>query len=177
MLFWHLGGTIALIRYAFRDERMDLRMLALGAVAPDLIDTSFGLAVFSETQSVRLIGHSLALSGAVMVAVLLTTRRGRPRKRWMPLAIGMLMHLFLDAMWAAPETLWWPFLGFSFSTVDAATAGEYLSAVFNDPWVWALELIGLAYLMELGRRAKITSADARRELWATGRINVPIRQG
>ena len=39
MLFWHLGGTTALARYAFRDERMDLRMLALGAIMPDLIDT------------------------------------------------------------------------------------------------------------------------------------------
>ena len=111
-----------------------------------------------------------------MVAVLIATRRGRPRKRWMPLAIGMLVHLFLDAMWADPETLWWPFLGFSFSTVDTVTAGAYVSAVLNDPWVWALEFVGLAYLAELGRRAKLNRSDARRQLWTTGRVNVPIRQ-
>ena len=43
MLFWHVGGTIALVRYTVRDERMDLRFLILGAVLPDLIDTPIGL--------------------------------------------------------------------------------------------------------------------------------------
>ena len=32
MLFWHVGATIAIARYTFRDDRMDLRMLALGAL-------------------------------------------------------------------------------------------------------------------------------------------------
>ena len=35
MLFWHLGATVALVRYSFRDDRMDLRFLMLGAVLPD----------------------------------------------------------------------------------------------------------------------------------------------
>jgi len=175
VLFWHLGGTIALIRYAFRDERMDLRLLTLGAVLPDLIDTSIGLVAYSQTGSVRLAGHSLLLAGGAMVAVLLTTRRGRPRKRWMPLAIGMLVHLFLDAMWAAPETLWWPFLGLGFTPADAANAGEYVAGVLGDWRVWALELIGLTYLFVLASRASLDSPQARQLLWTTGRIDVPIR--
>jgi len=27
MLFWHVGATIAFVRYAFRDQNMDLRFL------------------------------------------------------------------------------------------------------------------------------------------------------
>jgi hypothetical protein len=42
MLFWHLGASIAVARYTFRDERMDLRFLALGALLPDIIDTPVG---------------------------------------------------------------------------------------------------------------------------------------
>jgi hypothetical protein len=176
MLFWHLGGTIALIRYAFRDERMDLRFLALGALLPDIVDTPVGLLAFSGTGTVRLVGHSLLLASGVMVAVLLTTRRGRPRKRWMPLAVGMLVHLFLDAMWADPETLWWPFLGLDFTPDGATTVGAYVSGVLTDWRVWALEVIGAAYLVVLGHRGRLETHEARADLWVTGRIDVPIRE-
>lgn len=174
MLFWHVGGTIALVRYTFRDERMDLRFLILGALVPDITDTLIGLLAYGTTQSVRLVGHSLIVAGGLMVAVLLATRRGRPRKRWMPVAIGVLIHLFLDAMWAAPETLWWPFLGWAFSEAPEATAVDYLSRVLTDWRVWALESVGAAYLLVLGRRARLTDRAARDLFRTTGRIGVPI---
>jgi len=47
MLFWHVGATIAFVRYTFRDKAMDLRFLALGAILPDLIDTPIVTALFS----------------------------------------------------------------------------------------------------------------------------------
>jgi membrane-bound metal-dependent hydrolase YbcI (DUF457 family) len=174
MFFWHVGGTIALVRYTFRDERMDLRFLILGAVLPDLVDTPIGLAAFGTTQSVRLVGHSLIVAGGLMVAVLLTTRRGRPRKRWMPVAIGVLLHLFLDAMWADSETLWWPFLGWAFSAAPEATASEYLGSVFTDWRMWSLELVGVTYLAVLGRRARLSDCAARDLFRTTGRVDVPI---
>jgi membrane-bound metal-dependent hydrolase YbcI (DUF457 family) len=154
---------------------MDLRFLALGAILPDLIDTPIGVAFFESLRSVRLVAHSLVVAGGVMVAVVMSTRRGRPRKRWMPLAIGMLMHLFLDAMWADPETLWWPFLGLDFAAVEATTARSYLTGVLGDWRVWTLEVVGLVYLAVLARRGGLGSGAARSELWATGRIAVPIR--
>ncbi len=115
MLLWHLGGTVAVIRYAFRDENMDLRFLMLGAVLADLVDTPIGLAFWPTFDNVRLALHSLLFASLVMFAVVALARRGRPRKRWMPLAVGVLMQLILDAMWRQPETLWWPFLGWEFS--------------------------------------------------------------
>jgi membrane-bound metal-dependent hydrolase YbcI (DUF457 family) len=177
VIFWHLGATVAIVRYAFRDERMDLRLLMIGALLPDVIDTPIGLAAFSATGGVRLVAHSLLAASAAMVAVLLRTRRGRPRKRWMPLAVGMLVHLFLDAMWADPETLWWPFLGVSFTAADAAAVGDYVSGVLTDWRVWALEGAGLLYLLALGRRAAMTTADARRRFVATGVVDAPIGPG
>ncbi|NNF65359.1 MAG: metal-dependent hydrolase, partial [Acidimicrobiia bacterium] len=59
MLFWHLGGTVAIARYAFRDERMDLRFLALGALLPDLIDKPIAYFVFERYNATRLWGHTL----------------------------------------------------------------------------------------------------------------------
>lgn len=174
MLFWHLGGTVALIRYAFRDERMDLRFLMVGAILPDLIDTPVGLVAWERFQTVRLASHSLTLAALLMVAVMLTTRRGRPRKRWMPVAIGVLMHLFLDAMWASPETLWWPLLGWEFTRTGLATVGDYMAWLFRDPRTWAGEIVGLVYLAVLAGRAGLFGREALGRFLRTGRVDAPI---
>lgn len=174
MLFWHVGASIAIARYTFRDDRMDLRMLALGALLPDLIDTPIGLVFFDQLQSVRLVTHGLVVASIVMVGVVLRTRRGRPRKHWMPLAIGVLLHLLLDAMWLDPETLWWPFLGQDFSAAGPTTAAGYISEVLTDWRMWAGEAAGLIYLSYLWRAARLGQAGARREFLETGRVDVPI---
>ena len=175
MFFWHIGGTIALIRYAFRDERMDLRFLVLGAVVADLVDTPIGLLGYGSLGAVRLGSHSLLVASVVMVVVVALTRRGRPRRRWMALAVGMLAHLVLDAMWADQETFLWPFLGWEFTAAGPATVGGYLREVLTDPVMWAGELAGFVYLAWLWRRAGLGSAAARATLRSTGRIDVPIR--
>lgn len=174
MLFWHTGATIAIARYTFRDDRMDLRMLVLGALLPDLIDTPLGLIFYRQLGTVRLFSHSLLLAGAVMVAVVLATRRGRPRKFWMPIAIGLLLHLLLDAMWLDPETLWWPLLGWSFTPAGPATAMSYVGSVLTDWRVWLGEAIGLGYLLYLARAAHLGAREPRRRLYSTGRVDVPI---
>lgn len=174
MLFWHTGATVAIARYTFRDDRMDLRMLVLGALLPDLIDTPLGLVFYRQLGTVRLFSHGLLLAGGVMVAVVLATRRGRPRKFWMPIAIGLLLHLLLDAMWLDAETLWWPLLGWSFTASGPVTVGSYLTGVLTDWRVWAGEAAGLAYLLHLVRAAHLIDREPRRRFYATGRIDVPI---
>lgn len=176
VMLWHVGATIALTRYAFRDDRMDLRVLAFGAILPDLIDSPVGLIWFESLGSVRLVTHTLLASAAMMIGVVLSTRRGRPRKRWMPLAIGMLMHLLLDAMWNDPETLWWPFLGWEFSQTGFATAGAYVESIVSDWRVWALEAVGLVYLIVLGRRAGLSRRTAWQRLRTTGTLDAPIER-
>lgn len=176
MLFWHVGGTVAAIRYAFRDDRMDLRFLLLGAVIPDLVDTPIGLLWFDTFGSVRLVAHSILFGSLVMAVVVLNTRRGRPRKKWMPLAIGILMHLVLDAMWIDPETLWWPLFGGDFTSAGAASAGDLIRAVLMDWRVWALEGVGVVYLSYLAKHGNLRSIEERKKFWSTGRIAVPIER-
>lgn len=174
MFFWHVGATIAIARYAFRDDRMDLRMLVLGGLLPDLIDTPIGLAFYRTLGSVRLVTHGLPLAVAVMIGVVVATRRGKPRKRWMPLAIGLFLHLFLDAMWLDPETLWWPLLGSGFASAGSSTASGYVAGVLSDWRVWLTEAVGLAYLAYLWRAAVLSAPEQRRLLLTTGRVDVPI---
>ncbi|MCL1593768.1 MAG: metal-dependent hydrolase [Actinomycetia bacterium] len=174
MLFWHVGATIAFIRYAFRDEAMDLRFLALGALLPDLLDTPVGAIGWSIFATVRLWGHSFLFGTTVMVLVLLITRRGPARKRWMLLATGSLLHLGLDAMWNQPETLWWPFLGTVFSSTGFATFGAYAVNILADPLVWVGEAVGAAYLILLWRRSDLGDAAARQRLLKTGVVSAGI---
>jgi len=175
MLFWHTGATTAITRYTFRDERMDLRFLLLGAVLPDVIDTPIGLFAFPALESVRLVGHSLLFAAVAMGLVMLATRRGRPRKRWMPAAIGVLLHLFLDAMWSDSATLWWPGFGWGFSPSGFSEVAAYLAAVASSPIMWIGEALGLGYLVVIARRGGLGDRNARAEFLRTGRINVPIR--
>ncbi|MFV1971040.1 MAG: metal-dependent hydrolase [Acidimicrobiia bacterium] len=176
MLFWHLGATIAFVRYAFRDQAMDLRFLALGALLPDLIDTPIGALMWTSWQAPRLWSHSLAFGSVLMVGVLVATRRGTRRKKWMLLAVGVVMHLALDAMWADPQTLWWPFLGWEFTRTGFSIFAEYASVVVRDPWMWAGELVGLVYLAFLWCASGLHRPDARRDLLSTGRVSAPIDQ-
>lgn len=91
----------------------------------------------------------------------------------MAVTVGVLIHLILDFSWAAPETLVWPFLGWDFTTIPP-DQGSYVNAVISDPWRWIQELVGLAYLVVLGRRADLGSAGPRTRLLQTGQIDVPI---
>ena len=177
MIFWHVGATVAFIRYAFRDDAMDLRFLALGALLPDLIDTPIGIFGWSSYGAVRLAGHGIVFATLLMVAVLIFTRRGPARKRWMLFATGVLLHLLLDAMWNLPETLWWPFLGIEFSVTGFTTYGAYLQALLTNPIMWAGEVLGLIYLLALARRADLSDPSARSVLWRTGVVSARIDRG
>jgi len=174
MLFWHVGGAIAVIRYTFRDERMDLRLVIVGVLLPTLIDAPIGIIGWDRFESLRLVAHSLVFAASLMTAILLTTRRGRPRKKWMPLAVGVLLHLVLDAMWREPETLWWPFFGWAFTSTGLDTAGDYIRAVAGDWRTWALESIGLAYLIVLWRRSRLGDPERRATFISTGRVDAHI---
>lgn len=174
MLLWHLGATIAFVRYAFRDPGMDLRYLALGAIVADLVDLPLGIALWSSHETPRLAFHSLIVPASLMVAVLVFTSRGDRRKRWMLFTVGMLVHLALDGMWRSPETLWWPFLGQGFTSSGFATYGSYVSDLFSQPLMWAGEAIGIAYLIALWRRSGLSDQAARSTLITRGVVSARI---
>ena len=119
-------------------------------------------------------GHSLLFGSIIMVAVLIGTSRGIRRKQWILLSVGVLMHLALDAMWADPSTLWWPFLGWEFTSTGIGTFPEYASDILSDPWMWAGEAAGLAYLVHLWRSSDLDDPTARGVFLSTGRVSAPI---
>lgn len=104
MIFWHLGGGVVLAKILF-GRSLDFRLVALGALLPDLIDKPVGRIFLRQRfQSGRLFGHSMA--GAFVIAAI---SRRNPRLRG--LAAGVLTHLILDSIWRDGQVALWPLVG------------------------------------------------------------------
>jgi membrane-bound metal-dependent hydrolase YbcI (DUF457 family) len=173
VLFWHLGGSLFLGRWVFRDPEMDLRVLAVGAVLPDLIDKPIGSILFTDYYGTgRIYAHTLAFAAIVLFGVMALTSRGSAaRKRWMALPIGVFFHLLLD-MPVDAETLWWPVLGLEFPSFAEGALVDLVAYLLKSPWVVLQELIGATYLVWLYRKAQLGDPERRRELVGTGRLFV-----
>lgn len=140
MLLWHVAGAIFLFGWIFRDPKVDVRLLVLGVVAPDIVDFVVGLFVGGVT--VPRIGHSLLLPTLVAVAILLTTRRGRRRRNLMTLVVAWLFHLVLQGIWFDGDVFLWPILG---ADLAPPLSGSIWSRA-AEPWRWVKEGVGLMYL-------------------------------
>lgn len=92
----------------------------------------------------------------------------------MALAVGVMVHLLLDFLWGAPETLFWPLLGTEFAPATGGDVGGYLGAVFGNPWRWVQEAVGLAYVVALYRKADLANPGKRRRFIETGQVDAPI---
>ncbi len=107
---------------------MDLRLLFLGALLPDVIDKPLGLWLLPQavSHSTRSAGHSLLFS-AILLAAALAALKWRRRAWLLPVALGSMGHLALDQMWQSPVTLLWPLLGWRFPE-PAKTLEEWLAS-------------------------------------------------
>ncbi len=171
MLFWHLGATLWLFRWIFRDPKVDVRFLLLGALIPDLIDMPIGTLVLAERFSTsELWAHSLVAVSAYMSVVLVATRRGRRRRAWMALGVGWLFHLLLDGMWLNEEVFVWPFLGWDLPSSPGPFWQAAWERALGDPWRWILEVAGLAYLAWLWLALGLKDAKRRETVASTGRL-------
>ena len=132
-------------------EYVDIRLLLVGSMLPDIIDKPVGMFFFRETfSSGRIFAHSL-LFLVVLSAVGLYLYK-KWRKTWLlVLASGTFIHLALDQIWLMPKTVLWPLLGFSFERIEIT---DWYTLWFREmisyPEVFIPELIGLGILLWFG---------------------------
>jgi LexA-binding, inner membrane-associated putative hydrolase len=171
MLFWHLGATLWLFRWIFRDPKVDVRFLLLGAILPDLIDLLFGTVIMGDTLATgELWFHTLLAPTLYMIGVLILTRRGRRRRAFMALGVGWLFHILLDGMWTDAEVLFWPFFGWEMPAGQPPFWPQAWERAMGDSWRWALDVVGLAYLIWIWFATGLNQKERRDGLWRTGRI-------
>lgn len=170
MIGWHLGGTLFLFRWIFRDPKVDVRLLAVGALLPDLVDLPLGTLLLADSYSSgELWAHTLAAPTVYMSLVLLATRRGRRRRGLMALGVGWLFHLLLDGMWTDATTFFWPLFGDFPPGPTPYWVGAWDRAL-RDPLRWVRELAGWTYLAVLWARLELWRPEVRRQLLASGRL-------
>lgn len=160
MLLWFVGTSALSVWFVFRDPRFDMRVLALGAVLPDVIDLPLGRVSPA---------HSLVAAVGVLITVMLVTVGRRPvRRRWLALPIGMLLHLVFDGVVGSTVVFWWPFAGFDL-------AGNSVPTVERGWWNIPLEVIGAAMVVWLWRRGNLSDVSTRRHFLRTGQLVVRTR--
>jgi inner membrane protein len=141
-------------------ERIDLRLLFVGSLLPDIVDKPVGQFFFRGVFSNgRVLSHTLLFLIIVTLAGLWFHRRYA--KNWLlVLAFGILTHLICDQMWRSPRTLLWPIYGFSFERMDLTHwVSNLLYALQTNAQVYVPELVGLVILVwfaaELVRRGEV----------------------
>jgi inner membrane protein len=129
-------------------KSIDIRLLLIGALLPDIIDKPLGHLFFSESLSNgRIFSHTLLFLIIVTLAGLYLYRR-RAKLWLLVLAFGTLIHLILDQMWQTPQTLLWPLFGFTFPKEDITNwLPDSLHALLTDPSVYLPELLGAVILI------------------------------
>jgi len=178
MILWHLGITLLIARYVFRDPDMDLRLVAAGSLLPDVIDKPIGSIFFNGAfETHRLFSHTLVFPMILLVVIVAATGRGSARRRALfAVVIGAAVHLILDAAWVDYEAFLWPCFGWGFPPVADSAFGPLLHRMVTDPLVWVGEAGGLAYLVFLGVK-RLGSKDEVRGFLTTGRIPIRERTG
>jgi inner membrane protein len=140
-----LPWFVALGRY------LDVRLLMVGAMLPDIIDKPVGDFLFRKTfENGRIFSHTLLFLVLLTASGLILYRA--KRKVWMlTLAAGDFMHLALDQMWGVPQTLFWPLKGWQFPfEVLEGFGWSIWDALISYPTVYIPEIIGLAILLWYG---------------------------
>ena len=94
-------------------DAIDYRLVALGALLPDLIDKPPTWFIVDNGHTV---GHTLLFSLTILLpGLLLLARRNDPRL--LAVGVAVLSHLAGDPVTHAPGTLLWPLLGTDFAQV------------------------------------------------------------
>jgi hypothetical protein len=152
MLLWFVGTSIVTIWYVFRDPAFDYRLLIVGSVLPPVVDVWFGGArvMYSVTASVVLLA----------VVMLVTVGRRRLRRTLLGLPLGTFLHLVFSGAWADSDAFWWPFSG-GFDEAPLPFEGRGW-------WNVVPELVGLALVVGIVRRAGLRGRGARRRFLRTG---------
>jgi len=122
---------------------IDIRLLLIGSLLPDIIDKPVGIFLFGETfGSGRIYAHTLLFLIVISLVGYFLYRRYS--KNWLlVLSFGTFVHLILDEMWLEAETLLWPLYGFAFPETDiTGWWQDMFRLLVADPGVFIPEIVG-----------------------------------
>ena len=157
MILWLAFGAVFGVWNVFQSSGLDFRLIAIGAVAPLMIDAPFGHMSYAHTL--------LSAVVVLLIAMLATIGRGKRlrRRRALSFAIGWFAGLVLSGAWAHKELFWWP--AFGFERPEAPLFPPF-------PLLLALELLGVAAGWWIWTRFGLADPARRAEFLKRGRLTV-----
>jgi hypothetical protein len=159
MILWFAGVSFVFVWWVFRTPALDYRLVMLGSVLP------IGEFVFGGPRLL----HTLLAPVALLTLIMLATQKRRlVRRRWIGIAIGLLMHLVLDGIWARKEVFWFPFLGLDIGSGADWTGLPEFGHSFGVSML--LELIGAACLVWAWRAFDFADPVKRSRFIGTGHL-------
>jgi membrane-bound metal-dependent hydrolase YbcI (DUF457 family) len=126
---------------------LDIRILMIGSLLPDIIDKPLCLLGFGDGRSIT---HTLLV--AIIILLIGSYIYKQFKKTWLlAINIGMFTHLVLDSMWNKPQTLLWPFYQWALPAPSSRITPEQIyvswNAALHSPGVDIWELIGIVILI------------------------------
>jgi len=148
------------LSFASLGNRLDIRLLLIGSLLPDIIDKPLGQFFFRETfNNGRIFCHTLLFLILITLAGYYLYRNRR--KTWLlVLSFGTFIHLIQDQMWLVHKTLLWPIYGLAFEKIDIIHwMQEIPYALRTDPGLYVPEIVGamilVAFVAMLVRRKRV----------------------
>ena len=129
-------------------DHIDIRLLIIGSLLPDIIDKPIGMYFFQDTfSSGRIFCHTLLFLIFITLGGLFLY--WSYKRTWLiVLSFGTFTHLILDLMWRTPRTLLWPLYGSSFERSDLSHLWQdVLYGVLTNPTICISELVGLVLIV------------------------------
>ena len=132
----------------YLENHIDIRLLLIGSLLPDIIDKPIGHLLFREMfNNGRIFPHTLLFLILVTISGIYLYKCHK--KTWLiAFSFGTLAHLVFDQMWHAPRTLFWPLMGLTFERIDISDlVPNIIHALLTDPAVYLPELLGAVILV------------------------------
>ena len=105
-----IGITLGIFLLYLTKDCRALIYCAVGSLLPDIIDKPVGHIVLTNLDNGRIFFHSLTICALIALFGVIVIMKWR-HPGLLFIAAGILSHQFADAMWAAPRSWFWPFLG------------------------------------------------------------------
>jgi len=171
---WALANALQRASSSRRWKDVDYRLLALAAIAPDLIDKPLAVFVLPDAHAALLYGHTLLLHLGVWTAAAATGRL----RRGLPYLLALSGHLVADRMWGHKPTLLWPFRGLRFHRWKDVGSPEaflraYADIILHEPKLLAFEAAGLALLAWVIADRHLYRKSALGRFLRSGRVGAP----
>jgi LexA-binding, inner membrane-associated putative hydrolase len=152
-------------------KKADLRLVALAATGPDLLDKPLAaLYFYRRFKSAMLFAHTL-LAQLAVIAVTAIKMPG-----WWPYALAFVLHGLQDRLWLFRDTFWWPLRGWRFHVWKKRGSEQrdikwaYWYAFTRRPELWIWEVLGVLALVWFVARNRLYLPERLWHLIRTGHL-------